>query len=312
MDIRQQFVDLYNDDTNYQIIGRSKLWGFITLGIVLVSSLSFFVFGLNQSIEFTGGTSFDLPVEGRTPDTGEVRELLRAEGISDLRIQIVNDDSLRISSEKLDVEQQNAAIEVLSEYANIESSEISISDVGPSWGKQVTREAITALLVFLLLVSIYMIFRFEWPMAIAAIVAVLHDIVITVGIYAIAQFVVSPATVIAVLTILGFSLYDSVVVFDKISDNTKLWEKLRQGTYAEVVNASLNQVLMRSINTTITSILPVISLILVGSFFLNAVALLDFAIALLIGLIAGTYSSIFVAAPLLVAIKKRTKKADKM
>jgi preprotein translocase subunit SecF len=174
----------------------------------------------------------------------------------------------------------------------------------------VTNKSQKALIAFFIIVALYLIIRFEWAMSMAAIIAVLHDIFITIGAYALFQFTVSPATVVAFLTILGFSLYDTVVVFDKIRDNTKVWEKLKQEPYGDMVNRSLNQVLMRSINTSLVAVLPVASLIIVGSYILQATALLDFALALAVGLATGAYSSIFIATPLVVVIKKWSNRAD--
>jgi preprotein translocase subunit SecF len=312
MGVQQQFSDLYHERTNYQFIKGSWKWAIVSGFLIAISLISFGVRGLNQSIEFTGGTSFETVVNGKSPDPADVREVMADAGVEEVKVQIINDDSIRVTSEQLDRATQAKVIKGLSDYANVDPRDISISDVGPSWGKEVSKKALTALIVFFFVVAIYMIFRFEMAMAAAAIIAVIHDVIITVGFYSITQLVVSPATVVAFLTILGFSLYDTVVVFDKIRDNTKIWEKLKQESYAEMVNRSLNQVLMRSINTSIVAVLPVLSLILVGSFLLNAVALLDFAVALAVGLATGAYSSIFVATPLIVAIKRWTNKADNM
>ena len=180
-----------------------------------------------------------------------------------------------------------------------------MTDVGPTWGDQVSRKAVTALIFFFVLIALYLTFRFEWKMAFAAIVAVVHDIIITVGVYAIFGFEVTPGTVVAFLTILGFSLYDTVVVFDKIKENTPTLGAERGDTYSRMVNRSMNQVLMRSINTSFVALLPVASLLVVGSGILGAVALRDFALALFVGLLTGAYSSIFVATPILAWIKER-------
>lgn len=312
MGFTQNLSDLYHERTNFQFVARSWRWGIISGALLAISILSFVYQGLNQSIEFTGGTSFETIVKGVTPDPAEVRELMVKVGVDEVKIQILNDDTVRVTSDRLDQDEQAEVLEALSRYAGVKVDDISISDVGPSWGKEVSRKAFTALIVFFFVVALYMVFRFEWSMALAAILAVIHDVIITVGIYSLTRFIVSPATVVAFLTILGFSLYDTVVVFDKIKDNTKVWEKLKEGSYADMVNRSLNQVLMRSINTSIVAVLPVISLILVGSVILNATALMDFALALAIGLATGAYSSIFVATPLIVTIKRLTKKVDNM
>ena len=177
--------------------------------------------------------------------------------------------------------------------------------MGPSWGKAVTNKARTALIAFFILISVYISFRFEWKMAIAAIVAVIHDILITVGIYSISRFEVTPATVVAFLTILGYSLYDTIVVFDRIEENTRGLSASGRLTYSDTVNLSMNQVLMRSINTSFVAILPVASILAIGVYVLGATALEDFGLALLVGLITGAYSSIFIASPVLVLLKER-------
>ena len=195
--------------------------------------------------------------------------------------------------------------EALAKYAGIDAQNVSIDRVGPTWGDQVSSKALHALLVFFVVIALYLTFRFEWRMALAAIIAVVHDIMITVGVYAVTQFEVTPATVVAFLTILGFSLYDTVVVFDKIRDNQARIGTVRGDTYSEMVNRSLNQVLMRSINTSIVALLPVASLLFVGTYVFGGLVLRDFALALFVGLLTGAYSSIFVATPLVAWLKER-------
>lgn len=312
MGMRTVLRDLYHENTNFQIISKMWRWAAISGVLLAVSIGSFFFNGLNTSIEFKGGTSFETKVVGRTPDTGAIRELLSDNDIGDIKIQVLNDDSVKVTAQRLSQEQQGSVLEDLSKYAGVPETEISISDVGPSWGKQLTKKAFQALIVFFVVVSLYMIIRFEWAMSLAALLSMFHDVIITVGIYSLLGFNVSPATVVAFLTILGFSLYDTVVVFDKIKENTKVWEKLKQVPYPEMVNSSLNQVLARSINTSIVAVLPVISLIVVGTYVLGATALLDFSLALAVGLASGAYSSIFVATPLVVGIKRLANKDDNM
>ena len=182
---------------------------------------------------------------------------------------------------------------------------MSVSNVGPTWGDKVSSKALTALIVFFFVIAGYLTFRFEWRMALAAIIAVVHDIIITVGVYAVTGFEVTPATVVAFLTILGFSLYDTVVVFDKVKDNQPRLGTVRGDTYSTMVNRSLNQVLVRSINTSIVALLPVASLLFVGTYAFGGLALRDFALALFVGLLTGAYSSIFVATPVLAWLKER-------
>jgi preprotein translocase subunit SecF len=182
---------------------------------------------------------------------------------------------------------------------------VSLTSVGPSWGEEISEKAIRALVVFLVLVTIYIALRFELRMAIPTLVALVHDVLITVGVYAVTQLEVTPATVIAILTILGYSIYDGIVVFDKVDENTRLVSSTGGLSYGGMVNVSLNQALMRSLNTTITALLPVASLLVVGSWIMGAVVLQEFAIALLIGLFSGAYSSLFIASPLLAWLKER-------
>lgn len=312
MGITKSLKDLYHENTNYQIIPRSWRWLAISGTLLFLSVGSFFINGLNTSIEFKGGTSFEVEVVGKSPSVQDVRELLADINIDEPKIQILDGKTVKVTARHLNQTEQGIVLTELSKYAGTDKLDITISDVGPSWGKQVTKKSFQAMIVFFVIVATYMAFRFEWAMALAAVASVLHDVIITVGIYSIFGFNVSPATVVAFLTILGFSLYDTVVVFDKIKENTRTWEKLKPTTYSEMVNRSLNQVLARSINTSVVAVLPVLSLIVVGTYGLHATALLDFALALATGLAIGAYSSIFVATPLLVAIKRWTKRDDNM
>ncbi len=211
----------------------------------------------------------------------------------------------RVQEAELKPAARAAVTAALAKVASVKESEVSIVDVGPTWGDQVSRKALTALVFFFVLIALYLTFRFEWKMALAAIIAVVHDIIITVGVYAVTGFEVTPATVVAFLTILGFSLYDTVVVFDKIRENTPSLGSERGDTYSAMVNRSMNQVLMRSINTSFVALLPVASLLVVGSGILGAATLKDFALALFVGLLVGAYSSIFVATPILAWLKER-------
>ena len=195
--------------------------------------------------------------------------------------------------------------EALAKYGNIGVEQVLVKSVGPTWGDKVSSKALQALIVFFIVIALYLTFRFEWRMALAAILAVIHDIIITVGVYAITQFEVVPATVVAFLTILGYSLYDTVVVFDKVRDNQARIGTERGDTYSAMVNRSLNQVLMRSINTSLVAVLPVASLLFVGTYLLGGLVLRDFALALFVGLTVGAYSSIFVATPVLAWLKER-------
>jgi preprotein translocase subunit SecF len=215
-------------------------------------------------------------------------------------MRVQGQDVTRAKQEKISV--------ALAKYGGVKSADVSVSDVGPTWGQQVSSKALRALIIFFLVIALYLSVRFTIKMAIAAIVAVIHDIAITIGVYAITGFEVTPATVIAFLTILGFSLYDTVVVFDKIKENEPKIGTVKGMTYTEMANRSLNEVLMRSLNTSFFALLPVASLLIVGVQIYGALALRDFGLALFVGLLTGAYSSIFVATPILAWLKEREPK----
>ena len=242
-------------------------------------------------------------------EVGDVRDALDPLGLGDAKVLIVGDNSVRVQSEDLSPRRAGEGLgRARRSTRAIDADEVSVTNVGPTWGDKVSDKALTALIVFFLVIASYLTFRFEWRMALAAIVAVVHDIIITVGVYAVTGFEVTPATVVAFLTILGFSLYDTVVVFDKVKDNQARLGTVRGDTYSLMVNRSLNQVLMRSINTSIVALLPVASLLFVGTYVFGGLALRDFALALFVGLLTGAYSSIFVATPVLAWLKEREPK----
>ena len=224
------------------------------------------------------------------------------------RVQRIEDPDegtfLRVQSGTADIQRSPEIVAALAELGGVSVDEVSVSTVGPTWGDQITGKAVRALVLFFIAVAAYLAWRLEWRMAVGALVAVVHDLLITAGVYALFGFEVSPATVIALLTILGYSLYDTVVVYDKVLENVDT--PVADGvSHTELINRSMNQVLMRSINTTITTVLPVLSMLVIGGVFLGGATLREFALALFIGLILGTYSSIFVAAPVLAWLKER-------
>jgi preprotein translocase subunit SecF len=383
---RHGFKDLYHERTNFQFIEHSRRWLIFSSILILASLSALVIRELNLSIEFEGGTSWQVTMaNGKNASTSEVRDLLDPLGFSDAKVSTLSGssgESVRVQAEivedpirtiqreladaagleiadiiftrnedgsgtftfqmtndktlteeqisaamrnagqpdaTVNVDGQNATVslsklptsplqdvsEALANYAGVDVSEVSVSTVGPTWGETVSRKALQALIIFFVILAIYLSFRFEWKMAVTAIIAVIHDIIVSVGVYALFQFEVSPATVTAFLTILGFSLYDTVVVYDKIRENQRTLLATGRSTYPEMVNRSLNSVLMRSLSTTIVALLPVLSLLIVGSVIMGATALEDFALALAVGLAVGAYSSIFVAAPLLAAWKDR-------
>jgi len=299
---------LYHGETAIDFYGR-RWWGLIASGVlILVTLASLLVSGLNLGIDFEGGVAWEVPSSnGISADA--VREVLQANGIDDsqAKIQTLTSDSgtrLRVQVGDLSPEVVQSVQEQLATRAGVATEEVASTSVSSSWGRSITEKAIRALVIFIVLVALFISWRFEWRMALASILAMLHDVLISVGIYSLFGFEVTPATVVAFLTILGYSLYDTIVVFDKVKENTARFTSTR-APYADVLNVSMNQVLMRSLNTTLSSVLPVLSLLVVGSGFLGAVALREFALALLVGLVTGSYSSIFIAAPLLAMLKER-------
>ena len=303
--LRGTLSDIYHERTNFDFIGRSKLWALLSGTAVLISLFALVYSGLNLGIDFDGGTQWEFRRTSGTVAAEDVRRALADTPGTDAKVLVLGDDGARVQTEELKPAQQAAITAALAKYAGVNESNVSIVTVGPTWGDQVSRKAITALIFFFILIAAYLTFRFQWKMALAAIIAVLHDIIITVGVYAIFGFEVTPGTVVAFLTILGFSLYDTVVVFDKIDENTPSLGTERGDTYSLMVNRSMNQVLMRSLNTTFVALLPVVSLLVVGSGILGAATLRDFALALFVGLLVGAYSSIFVATPILASLKER-------
>jgi preprotein translocase subunit SecF len=281
--------------------------GFILSGVVILASLvSLATQGLNLGIDFEGGTSWEAPAPGVS--VPEARDALRTLGEEQAKIQIVGADTLRVQARAEDPETQEAVRQVLADLGGVDAGEVSVSTVGPSWGEEITRSAVRALVIFLVVITVYLSIRLEWEMAAGAITALLHDILVSVGIYSIFRFEVTPATVIAFLTILGYSIYDTIVVYDKVKQNEGRVGLAGRMTYTEMLSLSMNQVLVRSLNTTITSLLPVVSLLVVGSWILGAVTIQEFGIALFVGLLSGAYSSIFIAGPTVAFLKERQGK----
>jgi preprotein translocase subunit SecF len=270
---------------------------------VLLSIGSLVFRGLNLGIDFEGGTSWEVPAPGVS--VGDARAALDEIGQAQAKIQIVGSDVLRVQADESDAEVENQVRVKLAELAGVDVSEVGVSTVGPTWGSEITRSAVRALVVFLLVILLYLTIRLEWQMAVGTIVAMVHDIIVSVGVYSIFQFEVTPGTVIAFLTILGYSIYDTIVVFDKVKENESKVGTATRMTYSDMVSLSMNQVLMRSINTTVVAILPIIAILVVGAQMLGAVTLQEFGLALLIGMVAGAYSSLFVAAPIAAALRER-------
>ena len=305
---RHRPADFYHERTNFDFTGRPWRWAILSGTVVVIALVAIFTRGLNLGIDFEGGTSWQVPVKGKSASVSDVRSVISPLGISDAKVLILKGDSgtsVRVQSKDVKPNAEDAVTDALAKYGGAQRTDVSVSTVGPTFGSQVRDNAVKALIVFFGLIALYLSIRFEWKMAVAAIVAVVHDIIVTVGVYAITGFEVTPATVVAFLTILGFSLYDTVVVFDKVRENVATIGTVRGDSYSTMVNRSMNQVLMRSLSTSFVAVLPVASLLFVGSGLFGALALRDFALALFVGLMTGAYSSIFVATPLLAWWKER-------
>jgi preprotein translocase subunit SecF len=300
---------LYHGETTFDFV-RLRRYGFAISGaLLLMTVLSLFTRGLNLGLDFEGGVSWEVPAANGL-DASTARTILDDNGIvgKDAKIQTLRSPEggtrLRIQVGAQDDAKQQTIRQAFADKAKVDITEVAVNQVSPTWGNTITKKARNALIVFLIILSIYISIRFEWRMAVAAIAAMIHDVGISVGVYSIIGFEVTPATVIAFLTILGFSLYDTIVVFDKVHENSRRLITNRM-SYRDIVNLSMNQVLMRSINTSLAAVLPVLSLLIVGSELLGAVALQEFALALLVGLITGSYSSIFIATPILAMLKSK-------
>ena len=303
-------------ETAIDFYGR-RWWGLgLSIVLLLISIGSLFGNGLNLSLDFKGGVVWAVPSDDLTE--AEARIVLDEQGLegANAKVQVlVNQDTgLRTIDVQVGEQPEEVRVKVQQAFADkvgADTADISTSSVSSTWGKSITEKAIRALVVFLVLVAAFIAWRLEWRMAGAAIAAMMHDVLLSVGIYALLGFEVTPATVVAFLTILGFSLYDTIVVFDKLQENQDRYRTVKM-PYADVLNVSMNQVLMRSLNTSLAAVLPVLSLLVLGSGILGAITLREFALALLVGLITGSYSSIFVASPLVAIAKEREPRFKSM
>jgi preprotein translocase subunit SecF len=309
MNLSRLGQELYDGRVSVDFVGRKWLWYSISAVIIGVSVFGLLGPKLNLGIEFEGGVEYRVamaPGEANQANVEKVLEAVSGSGIENASAPIANtsgEDIIRVQTEPLTTDESDQVASLIREA--VPAEDLSSNLIGPSWGQQVAERALTGLVVFLVLVVllIWAYFR-EWKMSVAAIVALAHDVLITVGVYALSGFEVTPATVTGVLTILGFSLYDTVVVFDKVRENTANLSRTHQ-TYGEAANLAVNQTLVRSINTSIVALLPVAALLYVGVVTLGSGALKDLALSLFVGMAAGVYSSVFIATPLLVHMKER-------
>jgi len=306
------YARLFRGETSFDFAGRWRRWFMISGAIILIGIVSLGTRGLNFSIDFRGGTVWQVPTSA---SVSEARSVVGAAvpGFSQATVEVLTNTLTHQRTIKVaapakitsDSAKVAAVTQALAKMAHVSPNEVQINDVGPSWGSDITNKAIRAVIIFLVVVSGYIWLRFEAKMALAALVALVHDILVTAGIYSLSGFQVSPDTVIAFLTILGYSLYDTIVVFDKVQENTRGLASTNRLTYTDTVNLSMNQVLARSMNTSLVAILPILSILVIGAWVLGATALEDFGLALFVGLTTGAYSSIFIASPLLAVLKER-------
>jgi len=305
---RSIFSRLAAGETSFNFFGRRRIAFALSLGLLVATVASLLFQGLNLGLDFKGGVAWQVPVT-ETMNSDIARLTLEDNGIEavNAKIQILDSgsvQSIRIQVGDQTTEKRETVVQDLAARAGVENDDVSVNSVSSSWGRSITEKAVRALLIFLALISVYLAWRFEWRMAVAAIIAVLHDVVISVGIYSLFGFEVTPATVVAFLTILGYSLYDTIVVFDRVQENVARFAGSRI-SMGDISNVSMNQVLMRSLNTTISSILPVISILVLGAGVLGVVSLREFSVALFVGMLTGAYSSIYVATPMLTLLKQR-------
>jgi len=303
---------LYRGEVSLNFVSRQKLWYTISGCILVISLLALIFRGLDYSVDFKGGSEFTVPAASSVKPVTQagLEQVVEQNGGSNPTATKVSPfngtaPSWQVQTSQLTTGQSFKILSQLEKTYGFSTSQTSVTSVGASWGGQVTQKAVEALIAFLIVVVLYLSIAFEWRMAAAAFVALAHDIVITVGVYALTGFQVSPATVIGLLTILGYSLYDTVVVFDKVRENTAPILGTRKSTYSEAANLALNQTLVRSINTSLTALLPVTAILVVGTLLLGNGELKDLSLVLFVGMLSGTYSSICIATPVLADLKER-------
>jgi preprotein translocase subunit SecF len=307
---------LYRGEADIDFIGRRKLWFLLSGAALAVCIGGLVVQGLNFGIEFKGGVQIQAPVaeDGPLADASElevistVRDALQPLGAANAQIQVATEDDGRsaiVQTEGGSPRQQDQVVSTVSQAVGASVAETDSQRIGEAWGGEITKKAWQGLAVFMLVVLAFISWRFEWKMALAAILALVHDLLITAGVYSLLGFEVTPSSVIALLTILGYSLYDTVVVFDKVEENTEALATTGRTTYQDAANQAVNQVVMRSLNTTLATLLPIVALLVVGAGLLGAATLEDLSLALFVGVLTGAYSSIFFATPVLSLWKER-------
>lgn len=301
--------DLYTGARSLDFVGKRKIWYVIASAMIIIAVIIPIVRGgFNFSIEFRGGSQFQITNVEHTDTQDAQKAVTSVVPHTTAYVSVLGTNGIQVQTDQLTAQQSQEVADALARAYGVTSKDISSTFIGPSWGADVTRQSIQGLVVFLLLAFFAMALYFRtWKMSAAAIISLFHDLIITAGIYALVGFEVSPATMIGFLTILGYSLYDTVVVFDKIRENTSEELKLTRRTFTESVNLAVNQTLVRSINTAVVAVLPVASILFIGAYILGADTLRDISLALLIGIIVGTYSTIFIAAPLYSQFRENEK-----
>ncbi|RZU65004.1 protein translocase subunit secF [Microterricola gilva] len=301
--------DLYTGKRSFDFVGKRNIW-YSIIGLLVLLSIAIPIAkgGFNFGIEFRGGSQFVVTsVEGATQEPA-IEAVASVVPDAVARVTTVGDSGVRVQTDQLSQAENREVAAALAEAYSVPESEVTSSFIGPVWGADVTRQTIQGLVVFLLLAAVGMALYFRtWKMSLAAIAALLVDLVITVGVYAATDFEITPAAVIGILTILAYSLYDTVVVFDKIRENTTEDAVKSKHTFAESTNLAVNQTLVRSINTSVVAVLPVAAILFIGSFVLGADTLRDISLALFIGILVGTWSTVFLAAPMYVQFRKGEK-----
>ena len=299
---------LFRGETAFPLIQRRKRFYVASGALVAIALLSMLIQGFNLGVEFKGGNIFEVPVSSSV-SIAEGRSFVDSLGLKNAIVQTTKSSKgatrLRVESGPISTAEENKVVAGLASHYKVNVNDIGSRNVGAAWGKRITNKALQGLVAFLIAVIIYISLRFEPKMAAAAIIALIHDLILAAGIYSITQFVVTPSTVIALLTVLGYSLYDTIVVFDKVEENTRGLASGSTATYSEAAELAVNQTFMRSINTSLIALLPVSGLLFVGALLLGAGTLKDLALALFVGLAAGAYSSLFLATPLLADLKER-------
>ena len=298
---------LYRGQTDFQFVSKRRRWYLFSVFLMVASIAIMLIKGFTLGIDFAGGNKYTVPVGEAT--ITQVEDAATAAGAEVASGQITgsgDDEAFLIRTAALDREQAQVVREAIADVTGVAIDEISVSEVSATWGAAVSDKALLSLIIFVVLIAGFIWLRFEWRMAISAISALGHDLVLTAGIFALIGFEITPSTLVGMLTVLAYSLYDTVVVFDKVQENTANLFQSRQKTFGERVNDAINETLMRSINTTFIGALPVGALLFIGVGLLGVGTLKDLALVLFVGIITGTYSSVFLAAPWLVDMAERS------